>query len=363
MSRSSRGIDKTVNGNSCRIDDPIYTVPEQVAMISHDPVTEIQAAYHYLHDALGSVIGLVNSVGTLVERYTYDPYGKVFIEKWQTDGQGGGQWLASAEPNSGMPYSSVGNPLLWTGHRYDAAVGLYHTLFRFYDPTLGRWLQRDPIEYTAGSINLYQYVNGNPIRFTDALGLCSAGDNACSDECNEGVQRFGNDMPVELREKCAKKCSEMCEKAKDGWGESWTEGRARAAARAFWMANPDCGHTARERVRRASAKKSFRESAEGIQEEVDERGNKLGKGDKWKHFMVSCRIASELPGGFVAILPAGIAKEVADNWPSGDNQNSPGGIADSILDMMANTVGWVQSVTVALTGESCEEIAQKIGFK
>jgi len=96
-------------------------------------------SYHYLHDVLGSVIGLVDDAGKMVERYTYDPYGKVFIEKWDAAANGGnGDWTASAEPVSGLPVSSVGNPFMWTGHRYDAAVGLHATLYRTYSPTLGK---------------------------------------------------------------------------------------------------------------------------------------------------------------------------------------------------------------------------------
>ncbi len=180
--------------------------PEQVAMIRHNPDTQDQWTYHYLHDVLGSVIGVVNETGTLVERYTldagerlcrspragrtrsirrrvkgttYDPYGKVFIEKWDdAANEGSGAWVERASecgtgvPACGqMPYSPTGNPFLWTGHRYDAAVGLYHTHFRFYDPVLGRWLQRDPIGYAAGSINLYEYVLSGPLFFIDPLGL------------------------------------------------------------------------------------------------------------------------------------------------------------------------------------------------
>ncbi len=180
--------------------------PEQVAMIRHNPDTQDQWTYHYLHDVLGSVIGVVNESGDLVERYTldagerlcrspragrtrsirrrvkgttYDPYGKVFIEKWDdAANEGSGARVERASecgtgvPACGqMPYSSIGNPFLWTGHRYDAAVGLYHTLFRFYEPTLGRWLQRDPIEYEAGSINLSEYVLSAPLFWIDPLGL------------------------------------------------------------------------------------------------------------------------------------------------------------------------------------------------
>ncbi len=194
--------------------------PEAVAMVTYDlmptevpygeppaPPTSVNPqVYHYLHDVLGSVIGVVNETGTLVERYTldagerlcrspragrtrsirrrvkgttYDPYGRPFIEKWDAAAnEGSSAWVESASecgtgvPACGqMPYSPTGNPFMWTGHRYDAAVGLYHAHFRFYDPTLGRWLQRDPIEYKGGSINLYEYVRSAPLILIDPNGL------------------------------------------------------------------------------------------------------------------------------------------------------------------------------------------------
>jgi len=39
----------------------------------------------------------------------------------------------------------------------------------FYDPTIGRWVSRDPIEEDGGR-NVYSYVNGNGIGFIDKLG-------------------------------------------------------------------------------------------------------------------------------------------------------------------------------------------------
>ncbi len=208
--------------------------PEQVAMIRHNPDTQDQWTYHYLHDVLGSVIGVVDEDGDLVERFTldagerlcrspragrtrsirrrvkgttYDPYGKVFIEKWDdAANEGSGARVERASecgtgvPACGqMPYSSIGNPFLWTGHRYDAAVGLYHTLFRTYSPTLGRWLQRDPIEYEAGSVNLYEYAVSSPLASIDPLGLetrvakgnCSAppSDEYQQDKCRAAANK------------------------------------------------------------------------------------------------------------------------------------------------------------------------------
>ena len=51
-----------------------------------------------------------------------------------------------------------------------ADSGLYLTHYRAYSPIHGRWLSRDPI-HEAGGINLYAYVNGNPISNVDPLGL------------------------------------------------------------------------------------------------------------------------------------------------------------------------------------------------
>ncbi|MGE0267386.1 MAG: RHS repeat-associated core domain-containing protein [Candidatus Omnitrophota bacterium] len=41
---------------------------------------------------------------------------------------------------------------------------------RQYDPSIGRFLQRDPIGY-ADSLNLYEYAVSNPIKFIDPFGL------------------------------------------------------------------------------------------------------------------------------------------------------------------------------------------------
>jgi len=43
---------------------------------------------------------------------------------------------------------------------------------RYYHPTLGRFINRDPNEYVDG-LNLYNYTGNNPIILTDAAGGCS----------------------------------------------------------------------------------------------------------------------------------------------------------------------------------------------
>ena len=66
--------------------------------------------------------------------------------------------------------SSYGaNSIIYCGYRYDAETDNYYVRNRYYSPTLGRWLSRDPIGYEGG-INLYGYVDSSPVGNVDAGG-------------------------------------------------------------------------------------------------------------------------------------------------------------------------------------------------
>ena len=67
------------------------------------------------------------------------------------------------------------NDPLWdlgcSGCRYDGATEkTVYNYYRDYDPTLGRYVQSDPIGLNGG-INTYGYVGGYPIGWMDPLGL------------------------------------------------------------------------------------------------------------------------------------------------------------------------------------------------
>src|SRR5690606_33124743 len=57
------------------------------------------------------------------------------------------------------------------GRRLDPLAGLQYSRYRYYHAQLGRFLNRDPIGYEAGSTNLYEYVGGMPTYYVDPKGL------------------------------------------------------------------------------------------------------------------------------------------------------------------------------------------------
>jgi RHS repeat-associated protein len=113
-------------------------------------------SFSVLQDRLGSLVGLVDAAGSLVERAEYGPYGAMTL----FDGAGA--------PLSG---SGLGNPFGFTGQRFDPSVGWLHFRFRSYAPTLMRFVTRDPAGYVAGG-NLYEYALSNPVDIVDPHGDC-----------------------------------------------------------------------------------------------------------------------------------------------------------------------------------------------
>jgi len=104
-------------------------------------------AYFYTRDHLGSIREMNNASGTVVARYDYDPWGRSTTV------------IGTNKPDFNF-----------TGLYQHAKSGLDMAIYRFYDPDLGRWLSRDPIE-EAGGINLYGYVTNNPNNLVDPDGL------------------------------------------------------------------------------------------------------------------------------------------------------------------------------------------------
>ncbi len=100
---------------------------------------------YYLFDGLGSVVAVTDGSGAVRNRYAYDPYGT---------------------PIASGTSEQVGNPWGFAGG-YRDTTGLIKFGARYYDPTLGRWTQRDPVPSELP----YAYAGDNPVNFVDPSGL------------------------------------------------------------------------------------------------------------------------------------------------------------------------------------------------
>ena len=85
--------------------------------------------------------------------------------------------------------------LMFPGQYADAETGaeitLSHNWHRTYDPTLGRYLQSDPIGL-AGGLNRYAYVGGNPVGYFDYRGLDNPGIDGRADSAAGLARSFAN---------------------------------------------------------------------------------------------------------------------------------------------------------------------------
>jgi len=80
-------------------------------------------------------------------------------------------WQATAQAFGAtrVSRSLIDNPLRFPGQYWDAETGLHYNYFRDYDPSLGRYVQSDPIGLDGG-LNTYGYVAGNPLVRFDPTG-------------------------------------------------------------------------------------------------------------------------------------------------------------------------------------------------
>jgi len=107
--------------------------------------------FYHVNPTTGSVTQLTDANGNIVASYSYDGYGNV-----------------TTTPSTGAP----ANPLLFQGQYLDAETGLYNMGARLYDPTTGRFTQRDSVNTSPGdpAMSPYLFVNDRPTILVDPSG-------------------------------------------------------------------------------------------------------------------------------------------------------------------------------------------------
>ena len=170
------------------------------AAVTYDPAGRIYettgtgaTTTHFLYDGTNIIEEFDNS-GTALHRYVYGTDGPIVrydgsttpTHSWLVpDNNGSIIALTSSSGttiNSYDEYGQIQGPDLgrfrYAGMNWLSEVGLYHAGLRDYSPSIGRWMQADPILFDGG-MNLYAYVGDDPVNRVDPMGLtdydCSQG--------------------------------------------------------------------------------------------------------------------------------------------------------------------------------------------
>ncbi|NJK64644.1 MAG: RHS repeat-associated core domain-containing protein [Synechococcaceae cyanobacterium SM2_3_1] len=149
MGSGLESIHQIVDGTGEVIEEYIYTGITPLLRL------EDSSKFYYLTDAIGSVIGLVDENGQKVSNFHYDGFGNL-----------------RSGPDIDI-FDSVGGDFRFQGQWFDQSTGFYYLRSRDYDPVIGRFLSRDPIDYVQTipeSFDPYQYSFSSPFIFIDPNG-------------------------------------------------------------------------------------------------------------------------------------------------------------------------------------------------
>jgi RHS repeat-associated protein len=117
-------------------------------------------AHAYYHcDGNGNVTALINTNGFIMARYEYDPFGNI---------------LSMSGP------LAEANLYRFSSKEFHPNSGLAYYLYRYYDPNLQRWLNRDPIA-ERGGFNLFTSFNNDPTSQPDYWGHIALFDDIVID--------------------------------------------------------------------------------------------------------------------------------------------------------------------------------------
>ncbi len=146
---------ETVTSNGTEQYKYHYLYDEKGSIIGFQDGT---ATYYYQKNLQGDIIRILNTEGVVLVQYTYNAFGEVLSV-------------------TGSHASTLGhrNPFRYRGYYYDSETGFYYLNSRYYDPTVGRFLNADAATCIGANdniqgYNLFAYCSNNSIVYMDDSG-------------------------------------------------------------------------------------------------------------------------------------------------------------------------------------------------
>jgi RHS repeat-associated protein len=179
------------------IDEPV---------LREEPRTSTKLYFH--RNQQYSVVAVSNT-DLDVERYSYNPYGKLTI----ADSMG-----------TTISNSAVDNSITYTVRSYDSTCHDYFYRARNYNSDIGMFYSRDPVHHYGTSSAKYSYCGDRPLTHVDPLGMAEAKIG-----CREFLQNLpadiGNTFPERAKKQWAMGPHVFCGDCKQHENLSWPDGK------------------------------------------------------------------------------------------------------------------------------------------
>jgi RHS repeat-associated protein len=149
------------------------TIKAEYIYLNGQPLAKIENnnVYYYHNDHLGTSILMTDENQNIVWEGEFKPFGEALTVN-----------------------GSVTNNLRFPGQYFDDETELHYNYYRDYNPVVGRYVEADPVGIN-GDVNIFNYVNGNPIMKIDILGLKTIDGMNCNEISRMRVPGFSQGNP------------------------------------------------------------------------------------------------------------------------------------------------------------------------